>query len=218
MSTAARIEANRQNSQSSTGPRTEEGKQKSSLNAVRHGLTGQTLLFATEAERDAYAQFTEDFLKELSPVGAHETQLAHSIMNARWRTNQIASLESAMYTLGIQASLAQFPNETPENAATLAHALTFELKRKDLDRLRRYESSLNRQINTDMRSLTALQAARKAAEAQQEKDAVALLTHFATAGKSWNPADFGFVLSIAEIERLEQRQFVLNRARTAQAA
>ena len=40
MSTASRASINRANAQRSTGPRTESGKKVSSLNALRHGLTG----------------------------------------------------------------------------------------------------------------------------------------------------------------------------------
>ena len=42
----ARLAANRENAQKSTGPKTPEGKAKSSLNAVKCGLTGNTVLFA----------------------------------------------------------------------------------------------------------------------------------------------------------------------------
>ena len=40
----SRAEANRENAQKSTGPRTEEGKRKFSLNGIRHGLTGQVVV------------------------------------------------------------------------------------------------------------------------------------------------------------------------------
>jgi hypothetical protein len=209
-SSQARVDANRQNAQSSTGPRTEAGKQKSSLNSVRHGLTGQTIILPAD-QVEAYQQFTEGFLKELAPVGVHEAALVHSIMSSRWRMHQISAMESAIYALGFREHGAKFADETPEMAAAMARAITYQHQRQDIERLRRYESQMNRQANKDMQLLTTLQTTRKAQGAQQEKDAIALLTHFTTTGKSWNPADFGFVLSIEEIRTLEERQFLRNR-------
>ena len=48
MSTPNRAEINRENAQHSTGPKTEAGKKQSSLNALRHGLTGQIVVMPTE--------------------------------------------------------------------------------------------------------------------------------------------------------------------------
>jgi hypothetical protein len=48
MSIPHRTEINRANAQHSTGPKTESGKQKSSLNALRHGLTSQIVVMPTE--------------------------------------------------------------------------------------------------------------------------------------------------------------------------
>lgn len=217
MSSAAQIEANRQNSHSSTGPRSPEGKQKSALNAVRHGFTGQTIIL-TEAETEPYQSFTEGLLQELAPVGIHETAIAWNVINNRWRVNQIAAMESAIYALGQREHAAEFATETPQMAAALSRLKTFETKRPELDRLRRYETSHNRQINKEMALLTNLQTTRKAAQVQQEKDAIAYLTHFTTTGTPWNPADFGFVLSIEEIQRLEERQFLRKRIFDTKAA
>jgi hypothetical protein len=117
--------------------------------------------------------------------------------------------------MGHLEHIGQFANETPEMAAAMARLKTFEEKRKELDRLRRYESALNRQVNKDTANLIALQTARKTAEAQQEKDCIALLTYFTAQGKSWNPVDFGFVLSIEQIQQLEERQFIRKSALAA---
>lgn len=46
-----RAEINRTNAQNSTGPKTEAGKQRSSLNALRHGLTGQIVVMPAKVSR-----------------------------------------------------------------------------------------------------------------------------------------------------------------------
>jgi hypothetical protein len=209
MSTNAQIAANRQNAQHSTGPTSEAGRQRSALNSVKHGFTGQTMILPA-AEAEAYKHFTEAFLVELAPKGVNEEHLAHMIMTNRWRLTQIAAMEAGIYALGHREYIGEFAGETPEMAATMARLKTFEEKRKELDRLRRYESALNRQVNKDLANLTTLQTERKVGEAQREKDAIALLTHFTTQGKPWNPADFGFDLSIEQIQAIEERQFLRN--------
>jgi hypothetical protein len=44
MTSFRQIDANRRNARKSTGPITEEGKQHSRCNAVRHGLTAETVI------------------------------------------------------------------------------------------------------------------------------------------------------------------------------
>jgi hypothetical protein len=206
MSSSARVEANRQNAQSSSGPRTEAGKQKSSLNAIKHGLTGQTLLLPAE-QVEPYQRFTEGLLKELAPVGIQETDLAHGIVSSRWRMHQIHAMESAIYAMGVLEYAGQFEDQTPEMAIAMARAVTFEKKRPDLERLRRYESQMNRQAKKDLTLLKELQAIRS----EQEKEAIALLTHFTTTGKPWNPQDYGINLTIEQIQVKEEQQFLRNR-------
>ena len=52
MTSYRQIEANRRNALNSTGPKTEAGKQVSRRNAVRHGLTAETVLSALEDAED----------------------------------------------------------------------------------------------------------------------------------------------------------------------
>ena len=47
----AQLAANRANATHSTGPRTEEGQKRSSLNAMKHGLTGRTVLLPREKSK-----------------------------------------------------------------------------------------------------------------------------------------------------------------------
>jgi hypothetical protein len=56
------LAANRANAQRSTGPKTEEGKRRSSLNARRHNLTGQVTAM-TEEDRIAHDAFSESLTR-----------------------------------------------------------------------------------------------------------------------------------------------------------
>ena len=56
MTSIRQIEANRRNALKSTGPKTEEGKSQSRRNAVRHGLTAETVIGVLE-DVDDYMAF-----------------------------------------------------------------------------------------------------------------------------------------------------------------
>src|SRR6266567_1391555 len=66
-----RAEINRTNAQNSTGPRTEAGKQRSSVNALRHGLTGQTVVLPSD-DLAAYERHCKEFLDQYR-TGHHRT-------------------------------------------------------------------------------------------------------------------------------------------------
>ena len=68
---AARTARNRANAAHSTGPKTEAGKKRSSLNAYRHGLTGQTIILPAE-DLVAYQDFTRTFFDQYKPVDTIE--------------------------------------------------------------------------------------------------------------------------------------------------
>jgi hypothetical protein len=84
---------NRANSQHSTGPRTAAGKQRSSLNALRHGLTAATPVLPTE-DPAAYEAHRRAFLDEYQPATPTETQLVHELADTSWRLNRIPLLEA----------------------------------------------------------------------------------------------------------------------------
>src|SRR5579864_8195731 len=95
-----RAATNRANAQHSTGPRTDAGKQRSKLNALRHGLTGQTVVLPTE-DHAAYQRHSQSLLDEYQPKAATETQLLQSMIDASWRMNRAAAVETNLFSLGI---------------------------------------------------------------------------------------------------------------------
>ena len=83
MSTKAQINANRNNSRKSTGPKTDEGKTVVSQNAIKHGLFAESVI---QGENEAdYEAFHDQFLAELYPVGMVESMLAERFISLSWR-------------------------------------------------------------------------------------------------------------------------------------
>lgn len=95
MATEAQIAANRRNAESSTGPRGEEGKSRSSRNAISFGLYSAGD-FVRPDETHTYRDFCQSFRKELRPKGPLEQTLAAEIVHAAWRLRRCAVAESAM--------------------------------------------------------------------------------------------------------------------------
>src|SRR5947209_1088511 len=92
LSSERRLAANRANAQLSTGPQTPEGKAKSSLNAVKTGLTGRTVLLPAE-DTAAYEAHIARFQQEFQPVGEREIRLVQNLADTQWRLDRIPNLE-----------------------------------------------------------------------------------------------------------------------------
>src|ERR1700686_2206302 len=95
MATAAQMAANAANAQHSTGPATETGKTVSSRNALKHGLTAQTILLPGEDEA-AYRQLCSEMFDFWSPACVPETQLVQNLCDTQWRMNRCSRLEAAV--------------------------------------------------------------------------------------------------------------------------
>ena len=164
-----RLAANRANAQFSTGPTTPEGKAKSSLNAVKTGLTGRTVLLPAE-DAAAYQSHIERFEKELQPIGERETQLVQNLADTQWRLNRIPSLEFGLFALGHKRYADLFEEEMDEQirrALLDAHILMAEAKH--FKNLHLQESRLRRQYSQDLQELRKLQGERKQKEEEAEQ-------------------------------------------------
>lgn len=158
MLTEKQLEANRRNAQRSTGPRTPEGKARSSRNNFRHGLTGQIILMPDD-EREAHDAYCQELIDSLHPETPIERDLARSIAEDSWRLTRIFALETNMFALG-------HGNERGEIRIALADARTFMDNAAKFNLLSLYEQRINRNRERSIAFLRQLQAERKSQQAQ----------------------------------------------------
>ncbi len=136
MSTSpARLAANAANAQHSTGPRTPEGQARSSQNARTHGLTARDVNIAPD-EREEFEQFLNDYQTAVKPQDAIQQSLFELLVGAAWNLRRIRRME-------VRAC-----SDTTLSADQLE---------KDLDRLVRYKSCIERTFHRSLKELKALQ-------------------------------------------------------------
>src|SRR6201993_2239099 len=98
MTTFRQIEANRRNASKSTGPVTEEGKQRSRCNAVRHGLTAETVIGALEDAQD-YQAFEAAIIADYDAQSAVERELVLRLASLLWRLRRATTIETGLFEL-----------------------------------------------------------------------------------------------------------------------
>lgn len=206
-----RAAVNRENSLQSTGPITEAGKQRSSLNALRHGLTGQVVVLPTE-DLAAYEKFALKFHDDLQPAGAVETQIVQSLADDAWRLNRAKALENNLYALGLHDKASSILTENDQVRDALAVAAALREQTQALATLSTHQNRIARAFERGLTLLRQLQAQRKEEESAQLHQACRLYQlHLAGTANSkepappYNPAKDGFVFTVPQLERhLEQ--------------
>ena len=198
---ASRTAINRANSLRSTGPRTDSGKQRSALNALRHGLTAASAVLPSE-DQAAFDTHRRGFFDEYRPATPTETQLVQELADTSWRLNRIPLLEANL--------LSRAANPPTEQAA-----IEFDIvdAHRLLANLGIQGQRLSRQFQKSLDKLREVQADRIERERRELKDAAALLELHKHQGVPWEPAQHGFVFSKDYVERFAQRAMRLNEAR-----
>jgi hypothetical protein len=212
MSTPHRTEINRANSQHSTGPKTESGKKRSSLNALRHGLTGQIVVMPAE-DLAAYQSHVKSFTDEYHPQGATEAHLVQALADTSWRLNRVAAQETNLLTLGLQNPTAIDAPRPIQDAMSIAAAL--ESQSKALANLSMHSQRLSRQFERTVTQLRDLQQTRRAQEKKALNDLLDVLEMHEAKGESYNPSADGFVFSeqqIAESLQARNRERLIDQA------
>ncbi|HEY1206424.1 MAG: hypothetical protein ABSH46_10895 [Bryobacteraceae bacterium] len=165
------IKANQENARLSTGPRTPEGKARSSLNAVRHGLLARDAVLPEE-DRAAHLDLLAALEEEYQPDGPTQTFLVQQLASAQWRLQRFVRIETGFFAarmervrsneyedqLQHEADDATTPEEKYEENTRLLGVLFLQHCNGDsITKLARYGSMLNREY---YRALKALEPSR----------------------------------------------------------
>jgi hypothetical protein len=93
MSTAAQINANRQNAQHSTGPTSTTGRARSSQNSFRHGLASSQLIVPGESQAD-FEALLAGLISGHNPQSTIESILVHNMATHHWLKLRSIKLQS----------------------------------------------------------------------------------------------------------------------------
>lgn len=207
MTTPNSTSVNRANAQRSTGPKTPEGKQRSSLNALRHGLTGQIVVMPAE-DLQAYRLHVKAFTEHYQPADPPEAHLVQVLADTAWRQNRVAALETNLLTLGV-ANAEHLINAPEQIQNALAIAAAVESQSKALSNLSMHSQRLCRQFEKTVAQLRDLQNTRRAQGLHDMASLLDILEMHESTGKRYNPSADGFVFSdqqIKEAKRARRRE------------
>ena len=197
----AQLAANRANATHSTGPKTEEGQKRSSLNAMRHGLTGRTVLLPRE-KRQAYDAFSQEIFNQLKPASPMEREVVQLIVAQQWRLRRAEAIENAL--MGMD----------PEGPAEI------EIDANDVVRqmgtLQIYVQRIHRVLKDAQKQLEGMQCARQLGENQKMASLLAAYSVRVKQGVAWDPRDDGFDCSLDELKARFKRDGLPRFARMAE--
>jgi hypothetical protein len=95
MATQSQIQANRRNALNSTGPRTPEGKARSSANSLKHGLSARFRVLTSESQDD-FDDLLAELTRTFAPTNVYEHILVMEIAQSHWRLARVRRIEADM--------------------------------------------------------------------------------------------------------------------------
>src|ERR1700735_1544787 len=162
MATKSQIDANRRNAQKSTGPKTQEGKDKSGRNGLQHGLTAKTCMLEDE-DPEALVDLLEEIREKFDPQDTDEDFLIERMAKARCRYNRIMPLEAGIYNIRLAVDQAPKQLAGQSQAGQRAWAYMRDANGGNaLSQQARYETSLLREYDRCRQELEKLQKIRAA--------------------------------------------------------
>src|SRR5579863_7586676 len=188
MPSPAQCAANRLNAEKSRGATSPQGRTRSSMNALRHGLTARVVVLPTE-DMAAYNAFSKEIVDSLDAQTPVERQFAQTVADNQWRINRIRSIEDGMLGMGHFEPAGDFDASHPEIHSALTAAKAFREDSKAFVNLSIYEQRLHRSMKEALGQLKALQTERHERRKAEMDEAILLLKAQEMKGLPFDPSD-----------------------------
>jgi hypothetical protein len=159
----ARRAAARANGAKSQGPVTPEGKAKSALNAVTHGLTASAIVLTTES-KDKYEALLAAYLEKCAPDGPIEFDLVEEIVAAKWQQRRVAAMIAALLDVEMDCMEKEISDQFEHIDNTTRTVLAFKKQTKEsatLALLNRYAARHAREYHRALKHLREIQSERR---------------------------------------------------------
>jgi len=170
--TLSRAEASRINGAKSHGPKTEDGRRAASLNAVKHGITAETVVLPNESEEQYEAEL-RDYLQHFAPANKPEADLVLQLASAQWRLARYTAVETSLFDIQVEKSRKHNDKEWKNIDESVRLALAFEAlsgTRSPLALLNRYQARLHHEYQRILKTLLQMQTARRDAESKLQNE------------------------------------------------
>lgn len=158
MTTQQQIEANRQNAKLG-GVKTDEGKEISKYNALKHGLLSKEVLLEKEDEQNL-VELGKRLRNELKPAGELEVLLADRIVANFWRLKRALEVEKNAMEWRKNYKEISFGLDKEPESQKKKKQIKAMIVNEDMEKLLRYETAIERSIYKALHELQRIQAAR----------------------------------------------------------
>jgi len=158
MSSKQKRKIAQQNGAKAAGSKSPQGIQRSSQNALVHGLTSRTLVLSNEVP-EKFNLLMQSYVEKFRPQDGVEMNLVNEMVAARWRQQRIWLIQTAAIELQMELHEEQpdNPNAGVGEAYRISLAFTaMANNEKNLDMLIRYETAFSRMHDRAMKALHRL--------------------------------------------------------------
>jgi len=163
MATKKQIEANRCNAGKSTGPRSVEGKSRSSMNALKSGIDAKSQIIDGERQVDLVS-LTEEYYQRFAPAAPEQRMLVDTLIDADWLLRRFRRCEAQLWEDGLDCLITE--NKLTEIGRAYAREAGI------FGRLQRRIDAAHRNYRNSLHELERLQAAQAERPAVPEPEAL----------------------------------------------